>query len=133
VRTEADFYVPTPFDRLYGLQFDEVTPELVRAHVAVTPEILQPFGLVHGGVYAAIAESTASHGTGLGILNAGKVASGLANQTSFLRPITAGTIHARALRRHAGRTTWIWDVELSDDAGHICVLTRMTMAVRDPR
>lgn len=133
VLTETDFTVPSPFDRLYGLEFDEVTPELVRAHVAVTPEILQPFGLVHGGVYASIAESVASHGTGLGVFRDGKVASGLSNQTSFLRPITAGTIHARAIRRHAGRTTWVWEVELSDDAGHVCVLTRMTMAVRDPR
>ena len=131
--SEADFLLPSAFDRLYGLQFDEMTPELVRAHVPVTADILQPFGLVHGGVYAAIAESIASHGTGLGVFRDGKIASGLSNQTSFLRPITAGTIHAQAVRRHAGRTTWVWEVECSDDAGRLCVLTRMTIAVRDPR
>ncbi len=56
---------------------------------------------------------------------------GLSNQTSFLRPITEGTIHAVAIRRHRGRTTWVWEVEITDDAGRLCVLTRMTIAVRE--
>jgi uncharacterized protein (TIGR00369 family) len=99
--------------------------------VKVGPEHLQPFGLVHGGVYAAISESIASVCTAVAVLPEGKLASGLSNQTSFLRPITEGTIHARAVRRHAGRTTWVWEVELTDDHGRLCVLTRMTIAVRD--
>ena len=42
---------------------------------------------------------------------------GLSNSTSFLRPITEGTVHAHATRLHRGRTTWVWDVRFSDDAG----------------
>jgi uncharacterized protein (TIGR00369 family) len=61
----------------------------------------------------------------------GKIAMGMSNQTSFLRPIREGTIHGRAIRRHAGRTTWVWEVELTDDEGRLCCLTRMTVAVRD--
>ena len=49
---------------------------------------------------------------------------GLSNLTSFLRPITAGTIHAEARAMHRGRTTWVWEVEITDDAGRLCVLTR---------
>jgi uncharacterized protein (TIGR00369 family) len=56
---------------------------------------------------------------------------GLSNQTSFLRPITGGTIEALAVRRHRGRTTWVWEVEMSDNQGRLCTLTRMTIAVRD--
>jgi uncharacterized protein (TIGR00369 family) len=122
---------PVGFDALYGLELLEVTAELGRAQVKVGPEHLQPFGLVHGGVYAAISESIASVCTAVAVLPEGKLASGLSNQTSFLRPITEGTIHARAVRRHAGRTTWVWEVELTDDHGRLCVLTRMTIAVRD--
>ena len=55
---------------------------------------------------------------------------GLSNSTSFLRPITEGTIHAHATRLHRGRTTWVWDVRFSDDAGRTCAVTRMTIAVR---
>ena len=119
------------FDRLVGLEITEVSDELVRGHAPVREELKQPAGLVHGGVYASIAESLASTGTALAVLPEGKFAVGLSNQTSFLRPITKGTIHAVAARRHRGRTTWVWEVEISDDAGKLCVLTRMTVAVRD--
>ena len=59
-----------------------------------------------------------------------RVASGLSNLTSFLRPITAGTIHAVARAHHRGRTTWVWEVEITDEAGRACVLSRVTVAVR---
>jgi 1,4-dihydroxy-2-naphthoyl-CoA hydrolase len=66
-------------------------------------------------------------------MSEGSVAMGMSNSTSFLRPITAGTIHAHAIRLHRGRTTWLWDVTISDDDGRICALTRMTIAVRPLR
>jgi 1,4-dihydroxy-2-naphthoyl-CoA hydrolase len=120
------------FDRLYGLELTEVADDRVAGRVAVRDELKQPYGLIHGGVYASIAESLASLGTGVVVAREGRVAMGLSNQTSFLRPITDGTINAVALRRHAGRTTWVWEVEMSDDAGRLCVLSRMTVAVREP-
>jgi uncharacterized protein (TIGR00369 family) len=120
------------FDALYGLEVTEASAHEVRGQVRVRDDLKQPAGLVHGGVYAAISESIASLGTWIGVHPEGKLALGLSNQTSFLRPITGGTIHARALRKHAGRTTWVWEVEIADDAGRLCVLTRMTVAVRDP-
>jgi len=118
------------FDALYGLEVLEVTEDLVRAQVAVRDELRQPFGLVHGGVLASIAETLASLGTLTVVVAEGNAAMGSSNSTSFLRPIADGTIHARALRRHRGRTTWVWDVEITDDAGRLCTLTRMTIAVR---
>ncbi|MBX5443157.1 MAG: PaaI family thioesterase [Solirubrobacteraceae bacterium] len=121
------------FDALYGLELDEVTDERVRARVPVRDAVCQPMGLVHGGVYASIAESLASYGTAAGVMGEGKVPQGLSNQTNFLRPITGGTIHAEAVRRHKGRTTWVWDVEATDDEGRLCAVTRMTIAVREPR
>jgi uncharacterized protein (TIGR00369 family) len=119
------------FDHLVGLEITELTDELARGRVAVRDELKQPFGLVHGGVFASIAESLASIATGMAVWPEQKIAVGLSNQTSFLRPITSGTIHAVATRRHHGRTTWIWEVEITDDDGRLCVLTRMTIAVRE--
>ncbi len=121
---------PVGFDALLGLELLECTEELVRAQLPVRDDLRQPFGLVHGGVFATIAETLASVGTAVVVFAEGNAAMGLSNQTSFLRPISEGTIHGRAVRRHRGRTTWIWDVEISDDAGRLCALTRMTIAVR---
>ncbi len=121
------------FDRLYGLRMLECSEERVRAEVDVRPEICQPYGLVHGGMYASIAESMTSLVTGMSVLEQGELAMGLSNNTSFLRPITKGVVHAHATRVHRGRTTWVWDVRFSDDADRTCALTRMTIAVRPQR
>jgi len=118
------------FDTLYGLHVEAVSEEEARATVPVRDEIKQPMGLVHGGVFASIAESLASMATALAVAPDGRQAMGLSNATSFMRPITEGTVHAVARRIHRGRTTWVWDVEITDDAGRRCAVTRMTIAVR---
>jgi 1,4-dihydroxy-2-naphthoyl-CoA hydrolase len=118
------------FDRLYGLELLAYDDQEVTAQVVVREELKQPAGLVHGGVYAAIAESMASMATALAVIPEGSMAMGLSNSTSFLRPVTEGTVHAQATRLHRGRTTWVWDVRFTDDAGRACAITRMTIAVR---
>ena len=77
----------------------EVGDGVMRGRVAVRDEIKQPAGLVHGGVYAAVAESLATTGTALTVFGDGKTAMGLSNQTSFLRPIIEGHVHAEARAR----------------------------------
>ena len=124
---------PSPYDRHYGLQLDEATDEVVRGRVPVREHVLQPLGLVHGGVYASIAEALASIGTNVGVIPAEKIGLGMSNHSTFLRPISSGTITAVARRRHRGRTAWIWDVDMTDDEGRLCATSRVAIAVRAPR
>ena len=128
---DAPFGPYTGFDAHYGLEVLEADDEHVRAQVRVRPELLQPAGLVHGGVFASIAESICSMATWIAVHPDGRSAQGLSNQTNFLRPILDGTIHAHARRRHRGRTTWVWEVDISDDDDRLCAIVRMTVAVRD--
>ncbi|MGH2869462.1 MAG: PaaI family thioesterase [Solirubrobacteraceae bacterium] len=129
--TEIKRIAEIGFDRLYGLEITEAQDGLLRGQVCVRDELKQPAGLVHGGVYAAMAESLASTGTAVAVMRDGKVAMGISNLTSFMRPITDGTIYAEAKAKHRGRTTWVWEVEITDEAGKLCVLTRVTVAVRE--
>lgn len=122
--------VERTFDALYGLELLSHSAEEARAQVVVRDAIKQPMGLVHGGVFASIAESLTSLATAHAVHADGMSAQGLSNQTSFLRPILEGTVHAVARRRHRGRTTWVWEVEITDDAERLCALVRMTIAVR---
>jgi|SRR3954452_4308457 1,4-dihydroxy-2-naphthoyl-CoA hydrolase len=101
---------------LIDVEILEETEDQVRARVPVTDALRQPLGLVHGGVYATIADTITARG--------GRA---ISNQTSFLRPITEGTIHVSARRRHQGRTTAVWEVDISDDAGKLCALVRITI------
>ena len=102
----------------------------VTGRLPVVPGVCQPMGIVHGGVYAAIAETLASMGTGHAVVDNGGVPLGQANNTNFLRPVSEGTVHAVATAFHRGRTSWVWDVEMRDDAGRLCATSRVTIAVR---
>jgi uncharacterized protein (TIGR00369 family) len=115
---------------LIGIERLDSGGEEVRAQVPVSDRIRQVHGIVHGGAYAVIAESICSRATADAVSGEGMIAVGQSNQASFLRPISAGSIHAQASVRHRGRTAWIWDCELSDDEGRICALVRLTIAVR---
>ena len=115
---------------LIGLEYLETTPEQARARVLVTDDVRQPFGLVHGGVFASMAESMCSLATWLAVRADGMAAMGQSNNATFMRPITEGHVHATARPRHRGRTTWIWDVEVTDDDGRLCGVVRVTVAVR---
>ncbi|HET9094154.1 MAG TPA: PaaI family thioesterase [Solirubrobacteraceae bacterium] len=119
------------FDAFYGLELLELGRDVARAQLQIRDHHRQPFGLVHGGVYASMAEALASYATATVVVPLGQAASGMSNLTSFLRPVTEGMVHALATCKHAGRTTWVWEVEMSDDARRLCATSRVTVAVRD--
>ena len=124
---------PSPdrtLNAVLGFELLDTGEELASARAEVGDEHRQPYGIVHGGVYAALAETVASHATATAVATEGNIAVGQSNYTTFMRPIQSGTIHAEAQRRHRGRTTWVWDVEMTDDEGRPCALSRVTIAVR---
>jgi 1,4-dihydroxy-2-naphthoyl-CoA hydrolase len=117
-------------DGALGFEITELGEELSRGRFEVTDAVRQPFGVVHGGAFAAFAETLASASTYMAVQSEGNIAMGQSNHTSFLRPASSGTVHAEARRRHRGRTTWVWEVDFTDDEGRLCALSRVTMAVR---
>jgi 1,4-dihydroxy-2-naphthoyl-CoA hydrolase len=132
VPAEPPYVVPfeRTLDGTLGFETLEVSAELARGRIPVEDRVKQPFGLVHGGVFAAIAESLCSQATFAAVAGDGMMAQGLSNHTSFMRPILAGTVHVEARRRHRGRTTWVWEVDITDDEGRLCAVSRVTTAVR---
>jgi 1,4-dihydroxy-2-naphthoyl-CoA hydrolase len=132
VSAEPPSYVPfeRTLDATLGFETLEISDTSARGRVPVEDRVKQPFGLVHGGVFAAIAESLCSQATFAAVARDGMTAQGLSNHTSFLRPILAGFVNAEARCRHRGRTTWVWEVDITDDGGRACALSRVTMAVR---
>jgi 1,4-dihydroxy-2-naphthoyl-CoA hydrolase len=123
---------PRHLAELLGIELLDPGPDLARARLEVSPAICQPYGIVHGGAFSAIAETLCSWATHQAVQADGMLALGMSNQATFLRPISEGTIHAEARPRHRGRTTWVWDTEITDDDERTCCLVRMTIAVRPP-
>ena len=117
-------------DGTLGFQALEIGQERARGRFTVEDRVRQPFGAVHGGVFAAIAESLASRATFEAVHGDRMIALGLSNHTSFLRPVSGGEVESEARRLHRGRTTWLWDVEHWDGERRLCAVSRVTIAVR---
>lgn len=99
------------FDGTLGTQIVSATAAEVVLTLAIGPHHLQPYGLVHGGVWASLAETAASIGAGL---STGGPVVGLDNHTSFLRAIGDGAVRAVARPIHPGRSTQVWEVVISE-------------------
>ena len=106
------------FVALLGLQFDEVSDEKVVIRWRVRPELHQPFGIQHGGVYCAVVETAASVGGALWLGGKGQVV-GVANQTDFLRAVREGELTAVGTPVHRGRSQQLWQVEIADENGRL--------------
>ena len=101
----------------------------VVARMPVQEAHLQPFGYLHGGASAALAEHAASVGA-QGFCPPGHVAFGLALNINHLKKKTPGaTLLARARPRHTGRRTQVWEIEIEDEDGELVALARCTLAV----
>jgi uncharacterized protein (TIGR00369 family) len=131
--TESAPVAVSPYDRHYGLEIVSLGDGVAEARLETGPHHAQPTGVVHGGVYCAIAEAIASEGTNHTVRPSGRIGMGLSNSTNFLRSAPVpGVLVARAEALHRGRTTWVWDVTIGDDTGTVrYAVTRMVIAVRD--
>jgi len=105
-----------PFDKELGLEFTEISPDRTRACLDVVPKLLQPMGIVHGGVYCAMVESLASVAAYTWMAAKGGEGSvvGVNNNTDFLRAIGSGMIYGTAIPIHRGRRQQLWQVTIVD-------------------
>jgi 1,4-dihydroxy-2-naphthoyl-CoA hydrolase len=117
-------------DEALGFEMLESSSERCRGRFAVDGRVRQPMGLVHGGAYAALAESLVSITTAWVVNEYGCIAVGQSNHTTFLRPVRSGQVYAEGRPLHRGRTSWVWDVHFTDDDGRLCATTRVILALR---
>jgi 1,4-dihydroxy-2-naphthoyl-CoA hydrolase len=115
------------FIALMGTRFVHADGDRIELEVPVTPELHQPYGIVHGGVYSAVVETAASMGAGLWYAGRGEVV-GLQNTTHFLRAVRDGTLHAVGTPIHRGRMQQLWLVEITDDAGRLIARGEVRLA-----
>ncbi|GAB3340114.1 PaaI family thioesterase [Micromonospora halotolerans] len=106
------------FVALLGLKFDEVSGDRVVIRWQVRPELHQPYGIQHGGVYCSVVETAASIGGALWLGDKGKVV-GVSNQTDFLRAVRDGELTAVGTPIHRGRSQQLWLVEITDEGGRL--------------
>jgi uncharacterized protein (TIGR00369 family) len=108
------------FDSELGLRYLDLTPDGGRAELEISDKLLQPWGIVHGGVYCSIVESLASVSAAVWLAeNGGGVVVGVNNNTDFLRAIKKGTVTAVSTPIHRGRRQQLWSITVTDDSDRL--------------
>lgn len=105
----------------------------MEGRIPLDDRVRQPYGALHGAAVAVLAESLASMGTCLGIDLNKEIAFGQEINYSLLRTVWDGHVHAVATAIHRGRTSWVWDVRVTDQDGKLIAVSRCTIAVRPRR
>mgnify|MGYP002078543734 CR=1 FL=1 len=115
------------YNELLGLEIVRATVDEVVARLEVGPRHHQPYGVVHGGVYASMIETVASVGAALNVIPEGRHTVGLENSTTFLRATREGHLTATAPPLARGRRSHVWEVAVTDDGGRLVAKGRVRL------
>lgn len=115
------------FNEVLGTEFVEVTADRVVLRCTVKPQLLQPYGIVHGGVYCGLVETAASVAAATWLGDRGNVV-GVANHTNFIRATRDGELTVTATPVQRGRTQQLWQVEILDDAERLVARGEVRLA-----
>ena len=115
-----------------GIEIIEVGEDFIRGTMPVDHRTLQPYGLLHGGSSAMLAETLASVAANMCVEKEGQQAVGLELNCNHIRGVTQGMVTGTARPVHVGRKTQVWDIRIEDERGKLCCVSRLTLAVIDP-
>ena len=112
-----------------GIEITELGVDFLRGRIPCDERTRQPFGLLHGGASAALAETLGSLAGNLCLDGERFLAVGMEINANHLRPVTRGLVTGTARAVHIGRHTQVWDIQLEDEDGHMTCVSRLTLAV----
>jgi 1,4-dihydroxy-2-naphthoyl-CoA hydrolase len=119
---------------LLGVEFVSIEGTRVVSRMAVRPELLAPNGYLHAASVIALADTTCGFGTIANRPDGAENFTTIELKTNFLGTATEGAIHCEANLAHGGRTTQVWDAEVTDEAsGKPIALFRCTQLLLYPR
>ncbi len=121
------------FAERIGIRLSDIGADFLRAALEVTPELHQPYGVLHGGVSAALAETVGSVAANLCVDPERFMCFGQELNASHLRPVTSGVITATARPVHIGHRSQVWGVEIRDERERLICVSRLTLAVMPRR
>ena len=116
-----------------GMEFTEIGPDYLRMIMPVDGRTKQPYGLLHGGASAALAETVGSVASSLVIDTKKQICVGLDINANHIKGVSEGYVHAIARPLHLGTTTHVWDIRICDDENKLVCISRLTVAVRDKK
>ncbi len=120
---------PGTMAEVLGIKFIEVGENYLKASMPVKPATMQPYGLLHGGASAALAETVGSVASSLVINREKQICVGLEINCNHIRGVREGNVYATASPLHVGATTHVWEIKITDEHNKLVCASRLTMAI----
>ena len=120
---------PNTMSETLNIQFTEVGPGYLKATMPVGPATHQPYGLLHGGASAALAETIGSVASWIAIDREKQICVGIEINCNHIRAKKTGLVTATATPLHIGATTHVWDIRITDEKEKLICISRLTVAV----
>ena len=111
-----------------GIVFTELGPDFLRATMPVDARTRQPYGLLHGGASALLAETLGSTAGNLCVLP-DELCVGVEINANHLSAVREGHVVGTARPLHIGRRTQVWDIRIENAGGRVVCVSRLTLAV----
>lgn len=115
------------------IEFVNIGDDFVTAKMPVNSKVHQPYGLLHGGATAALAETVGSSASAFFLNDATKIVKGIELSINHVKSKREGTVFATAKAIHKGRTTHLWEVKIVDEEDNLISLCKITNIVLDKR
>ncbi len=113
-----------------GIEYTDLGDGFISGKMPVDHRTKQPAGILHGGISVVLAETLGSVGTFLSLPN-DKICVGLEINANHIKSVSSGFIHGKAICKHKGRSTQIWEINIVDDHNHLVCISRITLAILD--
>jgi len=112
-----------------GIEVVSLDKNQVEMTMPVDERTRQPAGFLHGGASVALAESAASIGAYLNVDPEQANVFGLEINANHMKSKREGTVTAKAIPRHIGKTTMVWEIDITDEQNNLICVSRCTIGV----
>ncbi|MDV3307511.1 MAG: hotdog fold thioesterase [Cyclobacteriaceae bacterium] len=116
-----------------GIEFTAVGDDYIEARMPVDHRTVQPLGLLHGGASVALAETLGSVAATCCIDTATHFGVGLEINANHIRSVRDGYVTGRTTPIHIGKRTHVWEIRISNEAGELVCVSRITIAILEKR
>lgn len=131
--TKLNSYNKNTLMETLNIEFIDIGEDFLVAKMPVNTTVYQPYGILHGGATAALAETVGSCASVVFLNDSSKIAKGLELSINHVKSKKEGVVFATARQIHRGRTTHLWEVKVTDEEQNLISICKMTNVILDKK
>ena len=112
-----------------GIEITDIGDDFISGKMPVDERTVQPFGLLHGGASAALAETLGSIAGGIKVYSNNETVVGIEINANHLKSAREGWVYGKATPIRIGKKIQVWDIRITNESDELVCVSRLTLAV----